>query len=164
MIPGSITRTNLGAQEWFDSPRSQSRQGSQSTERTLGKCKMLMLFTLLLCLCIFPCFVHNSPNHLHSCFLLRKHKILVSIHNPANPFPVFVNQDASRDRSDYVREGGRFYDDTLERRARGAGFYAFSQNEEERERQMKELLELRSEVGEGNCLDILQLWIVLRNR
>ncbi|KAF9303355.1 hypothetical protein BGZ74_003928 [Mortierella antarctica] len=67
------------------------------------------------------------------------------IHNPANPFPVFVNQDASRDRSDYVREGGRFYDDTLERRARGAGFYAFSQNEEERERQMKELLELRSE-------------------
>ncbi|KAG0038530.1 hypothetical protein BGZ82_011733 [Podila clonocystis] len=67
------------------------------------------------------------------------------IHNPANPFPVFVNQDASQNRSDYVREGGRHYDDTQERRARGAGFYAFSQNEEERQRQMKELLEIRSE-------------------
>lgn len=44
MTHGSITWTNLGAQEWCDSPRSQSRQGSQSTERSPGKCKMLLLF------------------------------------------------------------------------------------------------------------------------
>ncbi|KAG0207066.1 hypothetical protein BGX28_001609 [Mortierella sp. GBA30] len=39
----------------------------------------------------------------------------------------------------------RHYDSTAERRAHGVGFYAFSQDEDERQRQMRELLEMRSE-------------------
>lgn len=89
------------------------------------------------------------------------------IHNPANPFPVFRNQDAI-DKEEWVKDatgemrrtagqglGGsgysqantvRHYDNTTERRARGVGFYAFSQDEEERARQMRELLEMRTQV------------------
>ncbi|KAI1299822.1 hypothetical protein EDD11_006375 [Mortierella claussenii] len=89
------------------------------------------------------------------------------IHNPVNPFPVFRNQDAidkqewiqdatgemARAGSKDTRGGGgyslantvRHYDNTVERRARGVGFYAFSQDEEERARQMEELKNLRSE-------------------
>ncbi|KAG0328511.1 hypothetical protein BG000_000464 [Podila horticola] len=64
---------------------------------------------------------------------------------PKPPREPEYRENPGQNRSDYVREGGRHYDDTQERRARGAGFYAFSQNEEERQRQMKELLEIRSE-------------------
>jgi hypothetical protein len=89
------------------------------------------------------------------------------IHNPANPFPVFRNQDAI-DKEEWIKDatgemvraagrslGGpgysqansvRHYDNTTERRARGVGFYAFSQDEEERARQMRELLEMRTQV------------------
>ncbi|KAG0304750.1 hypothetical protein BGZ97_001357 [Linnemannia gamsii] len=88
------------------------------------------------------------------------------IHNPANPFPVFRNQDAI-DKEEWIKDatgemvraagrslGGpgysqansvRHYDNTTERRARGVGFYAFSQDEEERARQMRELLEMRTQ-------------------
>ncbi|KAG0333707.1 hypothetical protein BG004_000728 [Podila humilis] len=78
----------------------------------------------------------------------------LGIHDPVNPFPVFMNQQQrshdggsrnSHHEGEYIREGGRFYDDTLERRARGAAFYTFSQDATERERQMKELLERRAE-------------------
>jgi len=48
--------------------------------------------------------------------------------------------------------GERHYDNTTERRARGVGFYAFSQNEEERQKQMRELLELRSQVKDPRLL------------
>lgn len=89
------------------------------------------------------------------------------IHNPANPFPVFRNQDTI-DKEEWIKDatgemrrtagqglGGpgysqantvRHYDNTRERRARGVGFYAFSQDEEERARQMRELLEMRTQV------------------
>ncbi|KAF9182641.1 hypothetical protein BGZ51_004527 [Haplosporangium sp. Z 767] len=87
------------------------------------------------------------------------------IHNPANPFPVFRNPDAV-DKQEWIQDatgemkmkasqsgGGyslantvRHYDNTTERRARGVGFYAFSQDEDERQRQMKELLQMRSQV------------------
>ena len=40
----------------------------------------------------------------------------------------------------------RHYDNMAERRARGVGFYAFSQDEDERARQMRELLEMRNQV------------------
>ncbi|KAF9924087.1 hypothetical protein FBU30_005900 [Linnemannia zychae] len=89
----------------------------------------------------------------------------LGIHNPANPFPVFRNQDAI-DKEEWVRDatgemnrsiaagGGsgysqantvRHYDSTKERRARGVGFYAFSQDEDERARQMRELLDIRKQ-------------------
>lgn len=87
------------------------------------------------------------------------------IRNPANPFPVFRNQDAI-DKEEWIKDatgemirgavrGGpgysqansvRHYDNTTERRARGVGFYAFSQDEEERAKQMRELLEMRNQV------------------
>ncbi|KAF9122114.1 hypothetical protein BGW39_010011 [Mortierella sp. 14UC] len=89
------------------------------------------------------------------------------IHNPANPFPVFRNQEAI-DKQEWIRDatgemvqaaagrgtGGsgysqantvRHYNNTTERRARGVGFYAFSQDEDERARQMRELLAMRSQ-------------------
>ncbi|KAF8930235.1 hypothetical protein BGZ47_000685 [Haplosporangium gracile] len=86
------------------------------------------------------------------------------IYNPANPFPVFRNQDAIY-KEEWIKDatgemvraaarGGtgysqansvRHYDNTTERRARGVGFYAFSQDEEERARQMQELLEMRNQ-------------------
>ncbi|KAG0379883.1 hypothetical protein BGX24_011206 [Mortierella sp. AD032] len=87
--------------------------------------------------------------------------------NPANPFPVFRNQGAI-DKQEWIRDatgemvraaagrgsGGpgysqantvRHYDNATERRARGVGFYAFSQDEDERARQMRELLEIRNQ-------------------
>ncbi|KAF9925498.1 hypothetical protein BGZ67_008574 [Mortierella alpina] len=88
------------------------------------------------------------------------------IHNPANPFPVFLNQDAV-DKQEWIQDatgemrsiasqrksgGGyslanttRHYNSTGERRAHGVGFYAFSQDEDERQRQMRELIEMRSQ-------------------
>ncbi|KAF9945747.1 hypothetical protein BGZ72_001056, partial [Mortierella alpina] len=88
------------------------------------------------------------------------------IHNPANPFPVFRNQD-STDKQEWIRDatgemmskasqrkggGGyslanttRHYNSAGERRAHGVGFYAFSQDEDERQRQMRELIEMRSQ-------------------
>lgn len=92
----------------------------------------------------------------------------IRIHNPANPFPVFRNQEAI-DKQEWIRDatgemvqaaagrgtGGsgysqantvRHYNNTTERRARGVGFYAFSQDEDERARQMRELLAMRSQV------------------
>ncbi|KAG9325255.1 hypothetical protein KVV02_000003 [Mortierella alpina] len=88
------------------------------------------------------------------------------IHNPANPFPVFLNQDAV-DKQEWIRDatgemrsiasqrksgGGyslanttRHYNSAGERRAHGVGFYAFSQDEDERQRQMRELIEMRSQ-------------------
>ncbi|CAO3571566.1 unnamed protein product [Mortierella alpina] len=88
------------------------------------------------------------------------------VHNPANPFPVFHNQDAI-DKQEWIRDatgemrskasqhkggGGyslanttRHYNSAGERRAHGVGFYAFSQDEDERQRQMRELIEMRSQ-------------------
>ncbi|KAF9138832.1 hypothetical protein BGX30_008711 [Mortierella sp. GBA39] len=86
------------------------------------------------------------------------------IYNPANPFPVFRNQDAI-DKEEWIKDATgemtrgaarrrpgysqankvRHYDNTAERRARGVGFYAFSQDEEERAKQMRELLEMRNQ-------------------
>ncbi|KAG0308007.1 hypothetical protein BGZ98_009227 [Dissophora globulifera] len=85
------------------------------------------------------------------------------IHDPANPFPVFRNQDAI-EKQEWIRDATgdikrstatgsgysqankvRHYDNTTERRARGVGFYAFSQDAEERAKQMQDLRELRSE-------------------
>lgn len=40
----------------------------------------------------------------------------------------------------------RHYNSAGERRAHGVGFYAFSQDEDERQRQMRELIEMRSQV------------------
>ncbi|KAF9433254.1 hypothetical protein BGZ76_009697, partial [Entomortierella beljakovae] len=90
----------------------------------------------------------------------------LGIHDPANPFPVFRNQDAI-DKQEWIRDasgdmkrtlagsqhdGGyslantvRHYDNTVERRARGVGFYAFSQEEEIREKQMRELRDIRKQ-------------------
>ncbi|KAG0366646.1 hypothetical protein BGZ54_005069 [Gamsiella multidivaricata] len=87
------------------------------------------------------------------------------IHNPANPFPIFRKQD-SLDKQEWIRDATgeltrsgsqnvapgyslanttRHYDNATERRARGVGFYAFSQDDEERAKQMRELREIRSE-------------------
>ncbi|KAG0276496.1 hypothetical protein BGZ96_003255 [Linnemannia gamsii] len=96
----------------------------------------------------------------------KNHHDAPGIHNPANPFPVFRNQDTI-DKEEWIKGatgemrrtagqglGGpgysqantvRHYDNTRERRARGVGFYAFSQDEEERARQMRELLEMRTQ-------------------
>ncbi|KAF9100148.1 hypothetical protein BGX27_000482 [Mortierella sp. AM989] len=93
---------------------------------------------------------------------VREERETPGVHNPANPFPVFRNQDAI-DKQEWIRDatgemkrsnqdGGyslantvRHYDNTLERRARGVGFYAFSQEEEVREKQMRELREIRQQ-------------------
>ncbi|KAF9172510.1 hypothetical protein BGX20_005470 [Mortierella sp. AD010] len=91
---------------------------------------------------------------------VREERGAPGIHDPANPFPVFRNQDAI-DKQEWIKDatgemkrsdGGyslantvRHYDNTLERRARGVGFYAFSQEEEVREKQMRELRELRQQ-------------------
>lgn len=105
-----------------------------------------------------------------------------SIHNPTNPFPVFRNQDAI-DKEEWIKDatgemarhaarGGpgysqantvRHYDNATERRARGVGFYAFSQDEEERARQMRELLEMRNQVRMiwKRCRGLTQLWACL---
>ncbi|KAG0056220.1 hypothetical protein BGZ83_005952 [Gryganskiella cystojenkinii] len=90
------------------------------------------------------------------------HRQAQGIHNPLNPFPVFQNPDAV-EKQEWIRDatgemknmgtfgsrvnsqGQRHYDNTTERRARGVGFYAFSQDEDERQRQMRELLEMRSQ-------------------
>ena len=104
------------------------------------------------------------------------------IHSPANPFPVFRNQDAI-DKEEWIKDatgemirgaarGGpgysqantvRHYDNTTERRARGVGFYAFSQDEEERARQMRELLEMRNQVSMTwmRCRGLMDLWACL---
>ncbi|KAG0221081.1 hypothetical protein BGX31_010203 [Mortierella sp. GBA43] len=89
----------------------------------------------------------------------------LGIHNPANPFPVFRNRDAI-DKQEWIEDATgemmrsanagmapgysmantvRHYDNTKERRAQGVGFYAFSHDEEERQRQMKELRDMRSQ-------------------
>ncbi|KAF9098549.1 hypothetical protein BGX29_007524 [Mortierella sp. GBA35] len=96
---------------------------------------------------------------------VRDDNVTPGIHNPANPFPVFRNQ-AAIEKQEWIRDatgemiqaaargtgGGysqantvRHYDNTTERRARGVGFYAFSQDEDERARQMRELLEMRNQ-------------------
>ncbi|KAG0277785.1 hypothetical protein BGZ95_005334 [Linnemannia exigua] len=98
---------------------------------------------------------------------VRNYQESPGIHNPANPFPVFRNQEAI-DKQEWIRDatgemiqatsgrgsGGpgysqantvRHYDNATERRARGVGFYAFSQDEDERARQMRELLEMRNQ-------------------
>ncbi|KAF9208377.1 hypothetical protein BGZ49_008962 [Haplosporangium sp. Z 27] len=92
---------------------------------------------------------------------VRNEREASGIHNPANPFPVFRNQEAI-DKQEWIRDatgdmkrsldGGyslantvRHYDNKVERRARGVGFYAFSQEDEVRERQMRELRELRQQ-------------------
>ncbi|KAF9579723.1 hypothetical protein BGW38_003907, partial [Lunasporangiospora selenospora] len=84
------------------------------------------------------------------------------IHNPANPFPVFINKAAAEKKAwiqgataDLIMRSSeseyseanmvRHYDDTRERRTRAAGFYAFSQDEEKRAQQMRELKEMRSQ-------------------
>lgn len=104
------------------------------------------------------------------------------MHNPANQFPVFRNQDAI-DKEEWIKDatgemtrraarGGpgysqantvRHYDNTTERRARGVGFYAFSQDEEERARQMRELLEMRNQVRMTwmRCRGLMGLWACL---
>ncbi|KAF9910963.1 hypothetical protein EC991_005138 [Linnemannia zychae] len=75
------------------------------------------------------------------------------LHSPANPFPVFRNQEAIQ-ATEGRGTGGpgysqantvRHYNNATERRARGVGFYAFSQDEDERARQMRELLAIRSQ-------------------
>ncbi|KAF9903989.1 hypothetical protein BX616_001444 [Lobosporangium transversale] len=99
------------------------------------------------------------------------------IHNPANPFPVFRNQDAV-DKQEWIRDatgelkrsnnnynmpgvggGGyslantvRHYSSAAERRAHGVGFYQFSQDEEERAKQMQELRNIRSETETKRAL------------
>lgn len=97
--------------------------------------------------------------------------VLSRIHNPSNPFPIYRNPDAM-EKEEWIRDatgemknsgtfgskvnssGERHYDNTTERRARGVGFYAFSQNEEERQKQMRELLELRSQVKDPRLATI----------
>ncbi|KAG9061613.1 hypothetical protein KI688_007193 [Linnemannia hyalina] len=57
-----------------------------------------------------------------------------------------MTRGAARRRPGYSQANKvRHYDNTAERRARGVGFYAFSQDEEERARQMRELLEMRNQ-------------------
>ncbi|KAF9365032.1 hypothetical protein BGX34_011704 [Mortierella sp. NVP85] len=82
----------------------------------------------------------------------------LGIRNPANPFPVFRNHDAI-DKEEWIRDATgdmmapgysmantvRHYDNTKERRTHGVGFYAFSHDEDERQRQMRELQEIRSQ-------------------
>jgi len=111
-------------------------------------------------------FVIQMPSSVQTALALSMNYICMHVNrirDPANPFPVFRNHDAI-DKEEWIREATgemmrsgmapgysmantvRHYDNTKERRAHGVGFYAFSHDEDERQRQMRELQEIRSQV------------------
>ncbi|KAI0649259.1 hypothetical protein C8Q79DRAFT_1007796 [Trametes meyenii] len=78
------------------------------------------------------------------------------IHNPVNHFPMY---EPSAERiqtiqAKYAEENGplsRHYDASREVRAKGAGFYQFSGDEETRRKQMEELRQAREETGRARA-------------
>lgn len=79
--------------------------------------------------------------------------MLSTIDNPVNHFPVY-EPDASRVseiEKEFAEENNPLnihYDASREVRAKGAGFYQFSADEETRQRQMEELKTAREETGQ----------------
>lgn len=72
------------------------------------------------------------------------------MHNFATYEPDIARQEQIKKFLEEQKEGplDKHYDGSNENRAKGAGFYAFSQDEEERRKQMEELLNTRKETME----------------
>lgn len=73
-----------------------------------------------------------------------------AIYGPATTFPVYdpeVHRKAKRDREEEAARSSskQHFDPEFDQRHRGAAFYKFSQREEERQRQLDQLAELRRE-------------------
>ncbi|KAI9000582.1 hypothetical protein BD414DRAFT_5935 [Trametes punicea] len=72
------------------------------------------------------------------------------IHNPVNHFPIYEPSEerVEKIRAEFAEENNPlniYYDATREVRAKGAGFYQFSADEETRQKQMEELRKAREE-------------------